>query len=279
MEIVHRFGFNKKMNLEATINKLGLKYSKIELPGGSYGITVVVNESDPAWPAIAKIIKENDLPDQFNTEFTKEEILEAEWVRLMPVFQQGYPQPEESWKKYTYENECPKCGAGYTQIAPFHMKNNPRMGKHDFMDMFWIYEVFVTPRVIEKLELEEIKGIEVWPTIIHRSGQASNAISQLVFPNIAGPALAQQDQIKPVQCSECNEIKYGYHKKGYMHLMRDNLSTDTDVQLTHEWFGSGTPVAFREILISNKLASLILDNSWKGLSLKPVKIVSSRYTI
>lgn len=58
-----------------------------------------------------------------------------------------------------------------------------------------------------------------------------------------------------------------------MHLKREALRSDVDVLLTHEWFGSGGHMGFREILISNRLARLILEKGWGGVALKPVEII------
>ena len=60
--------------------------------------------------------------------------------------------------------------------------------------------------------------------------------------------------------------------KGKMYIKRDALSTNLDFIKTHEWFGSGL-IAFRETLISNRIAQLILDEGWKGVRLKVVELV------
>ncbi len=44
----------------------------------------------------------------------------------------------------------------------------------------------------------------------------------------------------------------------------------SDCPLTNEWFAGG---GFREILISNRFARLIINEGWKGVRLKPVKLV------
>ena len=56
-------------------------------------------------------------------------------------------------------------------------------------------------------------------------------------------------------------------------MSRNSLARDVDLQLTHEWFGAGSAIAYREILGSNRLARLILDYGWRGVTLKPVQLV------
>jgi hypothetical protein len=57
-----------------------------------------------------------------------------------------------------------------------------------------------------------------------------------------------------------------------MYLKRSSIDTDTDFIKTNEWFGSGY-VAYHDILISNRVAQLILDMAWKGVHLKVVELI------
>lgn len=275
MEICHRITFGHIDEVNAAIEAMNIKYKRSPLPGGGYLIHIDITESDPRWPQLATLVGQKNALDICDTIFTPEEILNAEWVRLKPVFEQGYPQPEETWVEnpINYENECPKCGVGYRQKAPFRLAKEPRLGKHDFFCLYWTYTLFCTPKVLETLEAHQIRGYEVWQAIIHRTNQPSKVVSQLVFPNVAGPGLADVDKLQPETCPRCGITKYAYHKRGYMHLKREALRSDVDVLLTHEWFGSGGYSGFREILVSNRLAKLILENGWRGVALKPVEVV------
>lgn len=275
MKIWHRISFGKMDAVDSIIEALGIKYKKTPGLHGYYLITFEIEEADPRWPQVAELVREKNAPDFFNTVFTPEEILSAEWVRLIPIFEQGYPQPEEgmAWKEITYEDQCPQCGVGYRQKAPFRLAKEPRLGKHDFLCLYWTYTVFCTPKVLETLRAHQIRGYEVWEAIIHRTNQPSQVVSQLVFPNVAAPGLAGVDKLQPETCPQCGITKYAPHMRGYMHLKREALRSDVDVLLTHEWFGSGGYSGFREILISNRLARLILEKAWRGVALKPIKVV------
>ncbi len=279
MEIWHRVAFNAdvKPNFKLQVDKLGLKYKLSPLPGHILGlVSFEISELDARWVRVYAMIRTEGASDIYNTVFTKPEILSAEWIRLMPTFEQGYPQPEDGWKQATYADDGPKCsqcGAGYRQQAPFHLAKEPRLGRHDFMSLYWAYTVFVTPKVLDVLAAQGIRGYERWDALIHRTGQPSQVVSQLLFPVVAEPGLAEEDKLQPETCPQCDLTKYGYHKRGYMRLKRDALRTDVDVQLTHEWFGSGGHSGFREILVSNRLARLILAHDWRGVSLKPVELI------
>ena len=275
MRITHRVGFGKFHAVDSTLDALEIKYRKTQLPEGYYVITFDIDEQDPRWPEVARLVREKHASDIFDTVFTAQEILDAEWVRLVPNFLRDYPQPEEgmAWTHITYENECPRCGVGYRQKAPFRLAKEPRLGKHDFWTFFWVYEVFCTPRVIEALRGSQFSGFEVWPALMHRSDQPSQLVSQLVFPTIAKPGLAKKDRQQPERCWRCGTTKYAFHMRGYMHLERKALRSDVDFQVTHEWFGSGSRSGHREILASNRVAKLILERKWRGLALKPVELV------
>lgn len=273
MEIWHRTMFSKQETVDPVLDRWGIKYKKLPLPSDHYILIFEIAESDHRWPQVAELIRAKNAPDLYNTVFTPEEIAAAEWTRLMPVFEQGYPAPREGWKQITYANQCPKCGVGYRQKAPFHLEREPRLGKHSFMSLYWAYTVFVPPPVIAALAAADIRGYERWDALLHRTGQPSQVVSQLVFPAIAEASLADEDKLQPETCPQCGLTKYGYHKRGYMHLRRTALRADVDIQLMQEWTGSGGYGGYREILISNRLARLILAHDWRGVRLKPVSLI------
>jgi hypothetical protein len=273
MKIVHRVGFSHRSNVRPILDELGVKYQTQDLPGVAAALIYFdIAESDPRWAEVGRLIQTKGASDIFNTTFSTEEILEAEWIRLIPMYERDYPQPEEGWERITYETKCPKCGAGYRQKAPFRLAKEPRLGKHDFFSLYWTYTLFCTLRVVESLRAHHIRGYQVWEAILHQTNLPSTIVSQLVFPNVAEPGLADVDKLRPETCAECGITKYAPHLRGYMHLERDALHFDTDAQLTYEWFGSGGHTGFREILISNRLARLILEQRWRGVALKPIEI-------
>jgi hypothetical protein len=50
------------------------------------------------------------------------------------------------------------------------------------------------------------------------------------------------------------------------------LKTDVDFQVTNEWFGNGSS-ARHEILVSQRVAAVILENRWHGMELVPTQNV------
>lgn len=275
MEICHRITFGHIDKVDDDLASLKIRCKRSPLPGNGYLIHVDICESDERWASISELVKVKSALDMYDTVFTPEEIIDSEYNRLIPVFEQGYPQPEKNglWKASTYDSWCQECGTGYQQIHPFVIKKEPVMRNKDFVSLYWTYGISATQQVEAKVKAAGLRGVEVWPVMLHRENTPSEVISQLMFPHVAEPSLVDRDKLDPEPCSECKTTKYAFHKRGYMHLKRTALRHDVDAQHSHEWFGSDTKWGFQEILISNRFARIIIDERWKGVVLKPVKLI------
>lgn len=277
MEIWHRFTFKGSALVDASIRDLRLKFERSPLFEGESLIHLDITESDPRWDSVRalsqqQLARTGYVLDISDTVFNLDEIAAADWIRAIPVFQQDYPQPKEGWEGVVYEKKCPQCGVGYRQIAPFRIKSEPRLGKQDFVSLFWGHAVFCTGAVLDGLRDTAARGYEVWRVLIHRTDEPSRLVSQLMFERVAKPGLAQRDKSQPEVCPQCGITKYAYHREGYMQIKRQALNWDVDFQLTDEWFGSGSRTGFREVLVSKRVAKLIIDRGWRGICLKPVEL-------
>lgn len=276
MEIMHRISFNstKDTKLMSAITELNIDYKAIESPGGkSKLITIVIYESDPYWAEISKLIALEGAVNRIETLFTEEEIRNAEWVRLRSTFEQGYPQPKMNWpiKQLSYELFCQKC-ALHKQTHPMRLAKEPSLRRKSFFSTIWTAEVFCTQEVIQALEKIQAKGYEVWDVLIHKTSKPSDVVRQIYVPGIAAPGLIVEEELTGIICPVCGTTKYYSHAKGKMKLKRESLLPDSDFMLTHEWFGSGY-FAWQELLVSNRIASLILDKGWQGVRFKVVELV------
>jgi hypothetical protein len=276
MDIYHRVAINSKKDIEflSVIEKLGIQFRASVLPGGASSLIVFdITESDSRWGVVSELIATKGASDIAETFFTKEEILEAEWLRLKSTFEQGYPQPKLHWpiKQLSYELTCPKC-AIYKQTNPMRLAKEPSMGRKSFMSLIWADEIFCTPEVIRGLEEIKAKGYEAWDAVIHKTDRPSERVRQLYVPGIASPGVIIDDDLERKICPVCGTTKYYPHVKGRMYLKREALLPDTDFMLTHEWFGHGL-LAWREMLVSNRVASLILNKGWGGVRFKVVELV------
>lgn len=272
MDIQHRITFGHKDLVDKALEKMGLKCERSQLPGNGYLTHLTISESHSYWPEVLALVQEKKAVDIFDTTFTDPEVREAEWCRLSAIYENGYPQPEKGrgWAKIVYENQCPKCGIGFRQKAPFHLKQEPSLNGNDFITVYWAHVVFTTPRVFRIFEEQKISGYEKWEVIIDQSKEPSRGAHQLFVTEIAKPGLSEPDKRMVEVCSDCGLTKYGFHARGYLHFKKAALKSNVDIQLTSEWFGSGGYSGYQEILISKRLANLILDHKWRGVMIKPI---------
>jgi len=276
MEIWHRITFNasSKQKFLVTIEDLEVKHKTLQLPGdGGLLVFVDIAESDPNWPEVSNQITSFGAGDIQETFFTEVEIRSARWLRMICVFEQGYPEPKAHWplKQQSFEIRCPKC-AIYHQFAPLRIAKEPHLGKKSFVHTIWTNEIFCASEVFQGLEEIQAKGYEFWDVILNKSGQVSEKVRQLYVPSVASAGFIAEEDLGRVPCPVCGTTKYYPHMRGVMHIKREALLTNTDFMLTHEWFGSGY-LAWREILVSNRVASLVLDKGWQGIRFKVVEVV------
>jgi hypothetical protein len=152
------------------------------------------------------------------------------------------------------------------------LAKEPSLGRKSFMSTIWAAEIFCTPEVILGLENIQARGYEVWHALIHKTGNPSERVRQLYVPGIASPGVIIDDDLVRKICPVCGTVKYYPHVKGKMYIRRETLPSDTDFMLTHEWFGHGL-LAWREMLVSNRVARLVLDKGWSGVRFKVVEMV------
>jgi hypothetical protein len=280
MEIIHHVGFNtsSKQALFDAIIELGIKHKINDLPAkGGRLVTFDISETDPSWPAIIQLLKKYiglDIyrgGDMYETFFSEQDIRKAEWSRLVSTFEQGYPYPKGNWpfKQLSLVNVCPACGI-YEQNNSMRFYKEPGLHKNSFMNLIGGGEIFAVPEVFSALEKIGAKGYKSWEVIINKTKQSSERVLQIYPPWITTHGLIDTDSMRQVICPTCGITKYYYHAKGVMRIKKESLIPDTDFMRTNEWFGVGL-VAFREILVSNRVAQLILDKGWKGIQLKVVE--------
>jgi len=279
MEIRHRITINATATPElfAEFDILGIYNKKIQLPGkGGILVSYEITESDSRWKNVSELIQKNEVLDMVDTFFDNDEIKKAKWSRLVSTFEQGYPQPKLHWplKQMTYKDVCQKCGTR-VQSQSLRIQHEPSLGQNSFMSLLWCGEILSSQNVFEAFAGIKATGYKAWPVLIHKSGRPSEKVSQIYISDIALPGLIVDENYNRIKCSECGVTKYDPHMNGLMSLKRRSLlslSKETDFVLTYEWFGSGL-IAYREILVSNRVAKLILEKGWKGTRLKAVELI------
>jgi hypothetical protein len=274
METIHRISVNSiDIKFVTYIKELEINYKTQKLPGrGNELYFFDIYESDPRWNTIFKMIKTYGASDVYQTIFSTDEIKNAEWSRIIPVCQGDYPYPKESWlqKHPNYEIFCPQCGT-YIQKESFWIEKEPSLKGNDFFSLFWVYILFGSQNVFQELEVKSIRGYEGWNLMVKKMERASKILKQIYVSNTTLPGLIVND-LYQYYCNYCKTTKYSPHQRGKMLINHDAIIPGLDIIQTYEWFGSGH-AAYREILVSNRFANLILDRGWKGVSLKVVELV------
>jgi hypothetical protein len=278
MEVIHHIGVNTLhiKNLPGKLSEMGVDYKEQSLPGIRTNalITFDISESHESWLSVHKLISSAGAFDMYDTFFEEEEIASAKWVRLISAFEHGYPQPEETWvtDPINYSEKCNSCGT-YKQVAPFQIRSEPKLGKKDFMSLYWGWNIFASIVAIKEFDRHELEGFEAWDVLIYKKDKISEKIKQLVPLLTAEPALIEKSELEFEICDECGKKKYFYHNRGIMYLSEGAIPQGTDLCYTHEWFGAGGKSAYKEILASKKFVEVLLKNKWTGLRMKRVELI------
>jgi hypothetical protein len=232
------------------------------------------SESEVLWPELKAYIRNQS--SFISTFFTDEERLSAEWciLRGSGIVRPNAPL-EGYWSRNYYQDICPVCGSGWTQISPFRLERPPKLGRNAFAS-FAGDELFASNEVLAEFKAQSVHGVQTWPILIGEAGHPALGVEQILVKHVAEPAIADElvehEHYRWTDCPRCGRRWHLYYNRGMLPLRRTALHTDVDFQMTHEWFGSGR-AARREILVSNHVVRLILTNQWKGADLSPVQVV------
>lgn len=276
MKILHRVSLNVETDkgFASDLREIGV-LTEEDTGSDSMGVVAFeIVESDPNWPEVARLIEQYQPLVFTQTFFDEDELLEAEFVRLFVTYEHGYPQPEATWvrQKPNYEVLCPECGL-FKQVKSFTIKVEPKLRGNHFMTLIWGSPVFATNEVVAKLEESGISGFNPVEVMVQESGQPTDKIMQLLVAEETEPGFLDQEKVGYEQCDSCGQRKYFAHRRGVMKYRRDAIPPNVDMIETAEWFGAGSRKAYKEVLISNRMTRMILDEGWKGVLMKVVELV------
>ena len=229
-----------------------------------------VEESDILWEPIRQLVEEHRLPDFAYTRFTKKELETANQLVLRPSWHWSYPQPQDGfgYLEMTYDtrDHCDQCGMGGVQKAPFRVLRQPAWGKHDILQLNWVFdEYFVTRRAYH--EVFEPLGIGNREVVKHRDGSVVDDILQFRIDTVSRVPL-NLDGFPSEVCSKCGRRKYLLVSRGPLPPFA-GYPGDVPILKTQEYFGSGGS-AFREGVVSNRLYSAMVRYGVKGVSYYPI---------
>jgi hypothetical protein len=293
MEIINRICEFNNPKLKKKLDKMNISY---EYDDSIQSIVLEINENDAKWLKVKEIISKYDLFYTTHTSFSQKEIDEAEWLILFTTGHFGYPQPEDSYFETTYNlsDYCKRCGMGAIQNNPFHLKTEPKHKRSHFLQLNWIFdEFFIQPEVKTVFEKNNISGVEYIHPVFHKSNEPIYSIFQLKVNATLSKGLVTKS-LNTVTCIEnneeshiklnfgessfsseypyCKRIKYHYPQRDMIKLLKNNFKNDADIIKSHEYFGSGCS-AHKLVIISQKVYEIIKVNNWRGISVKPIKLI------
>lgn len=264
MRIVHRISNHLNASDRQALARLGVTLNETMKDL----ITFEVDEAHAHWPAIAAWTKQKKAFDWVSTEFTQQEIGEAEWLELGPGWHHGYPQPHEDDFGYLsathdLKDYCDECGIGLKQKAPFQMKGEPKWGRRGILQLNWVFDqFFVTPEVWAAVFKPH--GVECRP-VFNRKGVELETVVQLsVFEEVS----IVTKELPAEVCGTCKRVKYLPVVRGPFPALAG--APQTAMVWTQEYFGSGGS-AHHAVLVSKELAQAFLEAGVRGASLKPVQ--------
>ena len=230
-------------------------------------VTFQVDEMHPSWPELRVWIARRRAADVVTTAFSGEELAAARSLELVPDWQHGYPQPDESigYLTATYDltEYCATCGVGLRQAAPFQMKGEPAWGRRDVLQLNWVFdEFFVTPRIW--LAVFESFGVERRIVMTPR-GDELETVVQLVIDDEVDIAT---EGLEPHACSSCGRTKYNPVARGpFPRILSEPGGA---LAKTRQWFGSGS-AAHHRVVVAQEVRRALDAKNVRGVSYRPVE--------
>jgi hypothetical protein len=225
--------------------------------------TVIIDESDGRWPAVSALAKEFDAADSVETKFSKREIEAASHFFVVPKWHHGYPQPEDEYQEWTYDltEVCSKCNIGKRQKAPFFMAEEPRWGRHNVLQLNWLFdEYFFGRQFWDNLSVDlKAKDREV---LIWRTREQARSVVQLSIEETTPLKLSGRATIT---CDVCGKVKYLPPSRGYW-----PAPFDKKVRLAKsvQEFGSGHS-SWKAVICSREVFRVLTRHGQSGVMFYP----------
>jgi len=237
-------------------------------------------EDDPHWPSIQALLEADGDHAIPTTVFTKQELKEAEWLRVRSKWHNGYPQPESAfgYRELTYDptHYCRECGAGLVQKDSFRLTKAPKWGTRHFFSLNWVFdELFVDDTARSILESSGLTGFRFLPAKNKRGTEELPGVHQLFVETETKPGVVTggRDIDEVYTCAACGRTKC--HPTGIgMHVFRwEALDGMPDICRTHEDWGWGKGADWL-LLISQRMYRLIVDNHLERcLVFAPIQLI------
>lgn len=238
-----------------------------------------IYESSTHWPFIREYLRANNGTALNETEFSREELENAEWLKIRSQWRNGYPQPESGFKyetiTYTRDNYCTECGSGLKQIDSFRIKKEPNWGKRCFMMLNWIADELFVNESTKKLLEHEVNGISFCEVKDKKGIDIIPDIYQMVIPVSTREGLIEDPETlhDALVCPSCGIKRFHTNGRGMLTFKKESLVDAPAVVKTCEIFGWGKSSS-HQILINRDVYQLLTKNKLdRGLEFKPIRLI------
>ncbi len=149
-------------------------------------------------------------------------------------------------KTFDLTQYCNMCGIGARQVAPFRLKQAPKL-QNSVLQLNWVFDELFVARSVWR-EVFEPLGIGFRPVVLHRTGEELGDLVQL---DINRAVDVDVDCLKRFKdCRRCGRRKYW--PKYLIGPYPPPLKRDAGIFRSHQYFGDGLQ-AFNSIYISQRL--------------------------
>ena len=192
--------------------------------------------------------------DFLGEDFTKREIVSAEYCIIKSWNSCGYPMPDYNmgYLYNTYEKKymCSVCGIDMVQKDDFRVRKVP---KYPIWGLGWIFDEFFVRTDLYKNVFKPL-GIGCRPLRKYKDDSIVDTYVQLVIPVIDEPLdLSFYD---PQTCPKCGVTKYDPKVRGFSPLQDHPLPY---IYKSKEFFGDGFS-ANRKIFVSAFVRDMMIEN-------------------
>ena len=213
---------------------------------------------------------------------TKEELAQAQRMRIRSIWRTGYPQPMDGFNyetiTYTREHYCEKCGIGLEQINSFRIKKVPSWGRRHFFSLFWVSdELFVSEAVKKAFQEDGITGVSYMPVKDGKGKTDLEGIFQLKIINTLNEGLIDNpyNLRSRTVCDKCGRSKSRTNEGMRVQFNRSIFDNAPDIVKTGDYFGvEGNKSPSQEIIISQRTYQTIIRNNLdRNLMFYPIELV------
>jgi hypothetical protein len=304
MRLRHHIKDHNRPEFTAALDKLRIRYKSTSIGGTGQILAwdcfeLFVYDDDPKWAMLRDLTTEHGVRVWHSPIFTSDDVASSAWLLAYATADAGYPKPEKDlgYRAATFDlsNCCERCGIGKVQIRPFRLGAEPTSGRaHFFAPQLTHQVVLARHEVREVFEAEGVSGARYVPPLKHRTGAPLESVVQILPTTTlqAGLVAVVQEQVTCSPDDEemrsiltiaerrgagsygyCGRIKYHVpYRRLLVQYSREAFVRAPDIVLSAEWYGSGG-AASQQVIVSNKVARLVLAQKWKGLELIPIEVV------